>query len=445
MIVRQPLDLTGNTGKMDIVATVTGGGVYDEGDTAILIATANTGYRFVSWSNGEVTESITVVVTGDATYTATFEAIPTYTVTVVANDATMGSVTGGGQVMEGTTVQLSATANSGYHFDHWSNNETTPIISVVVMSDTTFTAFFEENDSTQTYYTVTAEVNDTAMGHVLGAGEYVEGATVTLVAVPHTGYRFVSWSNNETTATITFVATSDVTLTATFEAIPTYTVTVNYDATMGQVNGIPEGEVLEGTSVTLTAVPNDGFRFVSWNTGETTPAITFVVTEDVTYTATFEAIPVTYYTLTVNTNNASMGHVDGAPEGPVAAGTQVTLTAVANEGYKLVNWSTGETTATITVTVNSDMTVTANFAVGIDDVNAANVSLYPNPATSTVTLTGIEGTAEVTIVDMNGRAAGKWTVVNGELTIDVTTLAQGAYFVRIVGEQVNAIRKLIVR
>ena len=27
MIVRQPLDLTGNTGKMDIVATVTGGGV----------------------------------------------------------------------------------------------------------------------------------------------------------------------------------------------------------------------------------------------------------------------------------------------------------------------------------------------------------------------------------------------------------------------------------
>ena len=27
MVVRQPLDLTGNTGKMDIVATVTGGGV----------------------------------------------------------------------------------------------------------------------------------------------------------------------------------------------------------------------------------------------------------------------------------------------------------------------------------------------------------------------------------------------------------------------------------
>jgi hypothetical protein len=46
---------------------------------------------------------------------------------------------------------------------------------------------------------------------------------------------------------------------------------------------------------------------------------------------------------------------------------------------------------------------------------------------------------------MNGRETGKWTVVDGTLTIDVTEMTQGAYFVRIVGEQVNAIRKLIVR
>ena len=82
---------------------------------------------------------------------------------------------------------------------------------------------------------------------------------------------------------------------------------------------------------------------------------------------------------------------------------------------------------------------------GIDDVNSAAISLYPNPASSTVTLTGIEGAAMVTVVDMNGRETGKWTVVDGTLTIDVTEMAQGAYFVRIVGEQVNAIRKLIVR
>lgn len=82
---------------------------------------------------------------------------------------------------------------------------------------------------------------------------------------------------------------------------------------------------------------------------------------------------------------------------------------------------------------------------GIDDVNASHIALFPNPASSTVTLMGIEGSATVSVVDMNGREAGKWTVINGKLTIDVTDFAQGAYFVRIVGEQVNAIRKLIVR
>ena len=83
--------------------------------------------------------------------------------------------------------------------------------------------------------------------------------------------------------------------------------------------------------------------------------------------------------------------------------------------------------------------------VGINDVDGNAINLYPNPASTTVTLTGIEGAATVTVVDMNGRETGKWNVENGKLTIDVSELAQGAYFVRITGEQVNAIRKLIVR
>jgi hypothetical protein len=98
--------------------------------------------------------------------------------------------------------------------------------------------------------------------------------------------------------------------------------------------------------------------------------------------------------------------------------------------------------------IYSDWTAGFNFMtteVGIDDVDNNAISLYPNPASSTVTLTGIEGEATVTVVDMNGRESGKWKVESGKLTIDVTGYAQGAYFVRITGERVNAIRKLIVR
>lgn len=83
--------------------------------------------------------------------------------------------------------------------------------------------------------------------------------------------------------------------------------------------------------------------------------------------------------------------------------------------------------------------------VGILDMDNSDISLYPNPASGTVTLTGIEGQVTVTVVDMNGRKL--WETVNGddEIRIDVSELPSGAYFVHITGERLNAIRKLIVR
>ena len=82
---------------------------------------------------------------------------------------------------------------------------------------------------------------------------------------------------------------------------------------------------------------------------------------------------------------------------------------------------------------------------GIDDVANAAISLYPNPASSTVTISGISGEATVTVVDMNGRVVVSTQALDSTVTLMLTDLAQGAYFVRITGEQVNAIRKLIVR
>lgn len=56
------------------MGSVTGGGTYVQGASVTLTATANTGYHFVSWSNGRTTASITVTADADATYTATFAA-----------------------------------------------------------------------------------------------------------------------------------------------------------------------------------------------------------------------------------------------------------------------------------------------------------------------------------------------------------------------------------
>ena len=57
---------------------------------------------------------------------------------------------------------------------------------------------------------------------------------------------------------------------------------------------------------------------------------------------------------------AEGGSVTGA--GTYDAGTQVSVEAIPNEGYKFDSWSDGDTFPTREVTMNEDMTLTATFA-----------------------------------------------------------------------------------
>jgi hypothetical protein len=56
------------------MGSVAGGGVFAEGETATISATANSGYHFVQWQDGNTSNPRSIEVTADATYTATFEA-----------------------------------------------------------------------------------------------------------------------------------------------------------------------------------------------------------------------------------------------------------------------------------------------------------------------------------------------------------------------------------
>ena len=101
-------------------------------------------------------------------------------------------------------------------------------------------------------------------------------------------------------------------------------------------------------------------------------------------------------------------------------------------------------------TWSSKVTFTTGLS-GISHVEGGiNVSIFPNPAngSATISLSGVNGTVNIAIVDMNGRTlrtdamqcAGDCVK---SLTLD--NLAQGAYFVRIYSDDVNTVKKLIVR
>lgn len=80
---------------------------------------------------------------------------------------------------------------------------------------------------------------------------------------------------------------------------------------------------------------------------------------------------------------------------------------------------------------------------GIETADALGASIYPNPASHTVTIEVAEP-AEVNMVDQSGRVCGSWHV-DSNISIDVTSMARGVYYVRMVGENGMAVRKLIVK
>ncbi len=74
--------------------------------------------------------------------------------------------------------------------------------------------------------------------------------------------------------------------------------------------------------------------------------------------------------------------------------------------------------------------------------NTSNVSIYPNPATSNVTIKGVNGTVE--LYSISGKKVYS-NVVNGTLLVDVENLSNGVYFIKVTENNVISTYKLIVK
>jgi len=201
-----------------------------------------------------------------------------YTLTASAGDG--GSVSGGGTFASGTQVSLTATPTSGYSFSGWSNGTTANPLTVTLNSNTSITANFEVLINS---YTLT--VVSTDGGSATGAGEYNEGTEVTLTATASEGYRFTGWSDGSTEESITITLSEDTALTANFELIVIYNLILE-SVTGGSVTGA--GEYNEGTEVTITAIPDDGYEFTEWSDGNTSISRTLTINSDINIQALFD-------------------------------------------------------------------------------------------------------------------------------------------------------------
>lgn len=326
------------------------------------------------------------------------------------------------------SVYVHANPMPHYHLTAWSNGSTYYDFDTIPTSNITLTASYAIDR-----YGIRVYVYDTTLGSVaLPLGDSADyGDTLMVVATPIAHYHVNYWEGSDIVATsadkdtIWVKMTQDERITCRF-AIDVHTVSVApSDIVRGSVS--TTGTEFEyGQPCTVEATAYTGYTFQSWSNGVTANPYTFAVTADVELTAIFLAPGEETYTVTVSVNDPTMGTatVNGNATATVTGGTEVTLTATANQGYRFVRWNDDNTEATRTVTVTSDMSFTAYFESieGIDEADGQAVVIYAADGSIHIDATQ---PAEAAIYDMMGRHLA--TVATGTRT----PMPTGVYMVKV--------------
>ena len=422
--------------------SVTGAGEYNHGASCTLTASANQGYTFVNWTkNGSqvsTNANYTFTVTEAGAYVAHFS-LNNYEIITSASPASGGNVTGGGTFNYGQSCTVTATANTGYTFTNWTENGN------VVSSNANYTFTVEGNRNlvanfTALTYTITVSANPSNSGTTSGGGTYTHGQSCTVIATSVDGYTFMNWTENgsvvSTDANYSFIVTSNRSLVANFEEQQpdTYNINVSPNPNIGgTVTG--GGNYDAGQQCTVTATANTGYTFVNWTeNGEmvtTNASYTFIVTGNRTLVANFT---LNSYTITVTADPTEGGMVTGA--GNYNHGTSCTLTATANENYEFINWTKNgievSTDATYTFMVTASEEYVAHFY--FDDLVGENTStcqIFPNPFTSSLSITTENAIQSVSVYDLNGRLLMQQSINELQFEIDLSQLTHGTYLLQI--------------
>ena len=152
----------------------------------------------------------------------------------------------------------------------------------------------------------------------------------------------------------------------------------------GTVTG--EGWYNEGTEVTISATPNEGYYFDRWNEDNSHEATrTVTVTEDSYYTAIFlPEVVVNYYDVNVVSSDETMGTVSGGGT-HIEEGQPVSMTATPNSGYEFMYWTNLQGYRFITNPLS--------YTVGASDTYTAHFREIPNYTSYNIYLNGTQITS----------------------------------------------------
>ena len=360
--------------------TVEGGGVFKKGEQTTLKATANEGYKFTQWSDGNTDNPRTVTVTSDVTYTAEFTKLEQLNGLFSAGDDTQIYFSRGNLRYTRSTDTWSF-ATYQYDFVGAANTNGAELADVVDLFG------WSTDGNPNTKWGISTSTNtDDYKGDFVDWGTNVIGESPANTWRTPTGdewiYIFTRRPNAGVLYGVAQVAGVNglILLPDNWTGVSGITFKSGYPTnndnfadyqsfTLDQwnimeANGavfLPQAGMRSGTQVTdythywaatkksdtnAALLHFTGNRIVP--NGENNIAFGFVVRLVQSQKK---------YTITTVAEN---GVVTGG--GVYVEGDYITLTATANEGYKFIQWSDGNTDNPRVVTVTSDVTYTAEFA-----------------------------------------------------------------------------------
>ncbi len=284
-------------------------------------------------------------------------------------------------------IDLIAEADEYYQFDRWTGDVDTvgdvhAAATNITMEDSySIEASFELQDG---WHSLTVSSTEGGSVTAPGEGQFIRetGDVVELVAEDDEYYRFVEWIGDVDTVGDVYAAATNITMEDSYSIAATFELEEGkYSLTIsstegGSVTTPGEGIFIRDAEelVDLIAQPDEDNEFVKWTgnvstiddvySAETTVAMNGSYSIKANF-ETWHPDPTVQLTVSSTTGGAVAAPGEGVFSYPL--GTEVSLVATPEEGYRFVGWSgevdtvAGTSSASTTITMDSSYSVAAGF------------------------------------------------------------------------------------
>ena len=350
---------------------VTGSGTYYYYDTCVIEAIPNEGFRFVQWSDGNTDNPRQLFVTQDSTFTAEF-AIPCQP--YYSND----------------TVYLCALDTMPWHgrmIRHSGRSAVTELdghgyMETYLEEDTMYVDSYVTEGGCDSIYTLYVHFSPRYYSFIVDTLEWDEPCYLCEQLThtsPDTYEGYIGLITREGCDSLQrwYI---------TIAPRPQYTITLDVNNTkFGSVDGA--GTFPKDTIVQIWATPNKGYLFNRWSDGNTDNPRQITVTQNETYTAIFLTKVCSWE---VESNDMEMGTIVTIFNEPYYTyGTQITVEASPNSGYKFVKWNDGKKYNPYRFSLLDDKYLLAIFVAEEEEQDTTTVQ--PTTTTATFTWPFVEG------------------------------------------------------